>query len=123
MPTDVDLDRTEKAMLAIGGSVGLSALFVPTVLQRVFGIPSDQLTGAGSVGWRLFGARNVYLCARALTGHPDGIAAFGPLQALDQAVFWHAWSTRAVPRPTPLAAALASASLVVLDVHRRRGAR
>lgn len=123
MPTAPDLDRTETAMVVIGGSVGLSALLAPTLLQRAFGIPAAELTGPGSVGWRLFGARNVYLCARALSGHPDGLAAFGPLQAVDQAVFWHAWSTRAVPRPTALAAALASASLVALDVRRRRGAR
>lgn len=68
MPTAVEPDRTETAMPAIGGAVGLSAL------QRFPGVLSDRLTGAG-------------------------------------------------PRPTALAAVLASASLVTLDRQRRRGAR
>lgn len=106
-------------MLAIGGGVGLAALLAPTTLQRAFGIPAREVTGAGQLGWRLFAARNLYLTARALRGHPDGLAAYGPLQALDQVVFWHAFATRSVPRGTAVAAAGASAAIVALDVVRR----
>lgn len=106
-------------MLVIGGGVGLAAAVAPTALQRAFGIPRSEVTGAGNLGWRLFAARNVYLTARALRGHPDGLAAYGPLQALDQVVFWHALATRSVPRGTAVAAAGASAVIVALDLARR----
>ena len=113
-------DAPSRAMLAIGGGVGVAALVAPTVLQRTFAVPAEDIPGAGQLGWRLFGARNVYLTWRALTGHPDGIEAYGPLQALDQAVFWHAFARRSVPRTTSGLAIAASGVIVALDQRRRR---
>lgn len=113
-------DGPARAMLVIGGGVGLAAALAPRTLQRLFGVPAEEISGPGLLGWRLFATRNLYLTARALTGHPDGLAAFGPLQVLDQAVFWHAFASRSVPRPTALAAAATSASIVALDLRRRR---
>lgn len=107
------------AMLAVGGGVGVAAAVAPTLLLRAFGVPAAEVNGAARMGWRLFAARNLYLTARALRGHPDGLAAYAPLQALDQVVFWHAFATRSVPRGTAVAAAGASALIVALDLARR----
>lgn len=116
-------DATSRAMLAIGGTVGVAALVSPTTLQRLFAVPAEDIRGPGQLGWRLFGARNVYLTWRALGGHPDGLAAYGPLQALDQAVFWDAFARRSVPRVTSSLAIAASGAIVALDVRRRAAAR
>ena len=116
-------DPAARAMLGIGGTVGVAALVAPTALQRAFGVPAEEVRGAGQLGWRLFGARNAWLTWRALTGHPDGIAAYGPLQALDQVVFWDAFVRRSVPRRTSGLAIAASGVIVGLDLERRRAAR
>lgn len=108
-------------MVAIGGSVGLLGYVVPGALQRAFGIPPAEIRGAGEVGWRLFAARNLYLTVAALRGHEWAIRAYGPLQGLDQVVFWHALVTRSVPRRTAVLAIAASGAIVALDVQRRRG--
>lgn len=113
--------HSQQAMIALGGTVGLAAAFAPEMLQRTFGIAADDVTGANKFGWRLFATRNLYLTARALTGDPAAVDAFGHLQALDQAVFWHAFATRSVPRSTALLAAATSAAIVAFDVHRRSG--
>ncbi|WP_183094508.1 hypothetical protein [Nocardioides stalactiti] len=111
--------HSQNAMIAVGGGVGAAAMVAPALLQRVFGIPAEEITGPGLMGWRLFAARNLYLTARAAQGDSTAIAAFGHLQALDQVVFWHAFSTRSVPRSTAVLAAATSLAIVALDVHRR----
>lgn len=108
-------------MIAIGGGIGLGAAISPALLQRTFGIPASETTGAGAFGWRLFATRNLFLTARALQGDATAIAAFGQLQVLDQVVFWHAFARRSIPRRTAVLAAATSAAIVVLDVHRRSG--
>lgn len=113
--------HSQNVMLAVGGTVGLAAAVSPRLLQRTFGVPADEITGAGQLGWRLFAARNLYLTARAVQGDDAAVNAFGHLQALDQVVFWHAFATRSVPRVTSVLAATTSAAIVGLDLHRRRG--
>lgn len=108
-------------MIALGGGIGAAAAIAPTLLQRTFGVPRADITGAGQLGWRLFAARNLYLSVRAAQGDATAMAAFGHLQALDQAVFWHAFATRSVPRSTSLLAAATSLAVVGLDAHRRSG--
>jgi hypothetical protein len=114
--------HSQQAMIALGGTVGVAAALVPQLLQRGFGVPANDITGSNKLGWRLFATRNLYLTARAMTGDPGAVDAFGHLQALDQVVFWQAFVTRSVPRPTAALAAATSAVIVGLDVHRRSGA-
>lgn len=111
--------HSERAMIAIGGGIGLAAAISPTMLQRAFGIDPSEITGANLFGWRLFATRNLYLTAKALQGDATAISAFGQLQALDQVVFWQALATRTVPARTAVLAAATSAAIVVLDRHRR----
>lgn len=112
--------HSQRAMLAIGGGVGVAAAISPSILQRAFGVPAGDIAGSNQLGWRLFATRNLYLTARAVRGDSTAIAAFGQLQALDQAVFWHAFATRSVPRRTAVLAAATSALIIGLDLHRRR---
>ena len=114
-------EHSQRAMIALGGGIGVAAAVAPTVLQRAFGIPVTEVTGAGRLGWRLFATRNLYLSARAVRGDAGAVAAFGHLQALDQAVFWHAFATRSVPRTTSVLAVGTSLAIVGLDAHRRSG--
>lgn len=109
-------------MIALGGGIGAAAAIAPDLLQRTFGIPAAELTGAGRLGWRLFATRNLYLTARALGGNSTALDAFGHLQVLDQAVFWAAFADRSVPRRTSALAIATSTAIVALDRH-RRGAR
>lgn len=113
--------HSQNAMIAVGGGVGVAAAVAPALLQRTFGVKADEITGPGRMGWRLFATRNLYLTARALEGDETAIAAFGQLQALDQMVFWHAFSNRSVPRKTAMLAAGTSLLIVALDLHRRGG--
>lgn len=80
----------------------------------------DEVTGAAELGWRLFAVRTGYLGVRAARGDAAAQAAFLPVQVLDQAVFWHAFAVRSVPRRAAAMAAGASAAIVALDVARRR---
>ncbi|WP_139980349.1 hypothetical protein [Nocardioides litoris] len=116
-------EQSQRAMVGVGGAVGLAAAVAPSLLQRSFGIPAADVTGANELGWRLFATRNLYLTARAATGDQAAIDAIGHLQALDQVVFWHAFARRSVPRRTALLAVLTSAVIVGLDAHRRSGPR
>lgn len=111
--------HSQQAMIALGGGVGVAAALSPALLQRAFGIPAGDITGAGQLGWRLFAARNLYLTLRAVRGDASAVAAFGQVQALDQAVFWHSFATRSVPRTTSVLAAMTSLAIVGLDAHRR----
>ena len=111
----------ERAMATIGLTVGIAAAVAPTQLQRFFGVPSDRITAAGDFGWRLFAVRNLYLSGLALAGERSAIAAFLPVQLLDQMVFWHAFATHSVPRRTSTLAAAASGMIISVDLVRRRG--
>lgn len=70
----------ERAMATIGLTVGVAAAVTPGRLQRVFGVPSNQITASGHFAWRLFAMRNVYLSGLALGGERSAIAAFLPVQ-------------------------------------------
>lgn len=108
-------------MLSIGGAVGGVALVAPDLLLRTFGVAGGDLTPAGRLGWRLFAARNIYLTVQATRGGQGAEDAFGPIQALDQAIFWHALYKRDLPRRTSVLAIAASSAIVALDLVRRRG--
>jgi hypothetical protein len=115
-------DRATLAMAAIGGAVATGMAVSPRAFLRPFGVPPEEVTGAGALGWRLFAARTGYLSARAAAGDASAREAFLPIQLLDQAVFWHAFATRSVPRRTAVLAAATSGAIVALDSIRRRAA-
>lgn len=118
------VDPRTRAMAGIALAVAAGSALAPAPFLRAFGIDRADVTGTAAFGWRLFAARNVWIGVRALRGDRSAEAAFLPVQALDQAVFWHAFATRSVPRRASLLAAGASGVIVALDLARRRaGAR
>jgi hypothetical protein len=112
-------DAAVKGMAAIGGTVALGSALSPRTFLRLFGIRPDEVTGAGAFGWRLFAVRTAYLSALAARGDETARAAFLPIQLLDQAVFWHAFATRSIPRRAAVMGAAASGVIVALDLRRR----
>lgn len=113
-------ERVARGMAAIAGAVAVGSAVSPRALLGVFGVPTEQVTGAAAFGWRLFAVRTAVLSGLAWRGDATARRAFLPVQALDQVVFWHAYATRSVPRRTALLAAGTSAVIVALDVARRR---
>lgn len=109
-----------RGMAAIGAGVSVASAVAPARFLRAFGVPREDVTGAATLGWRLFAVRTAYLSALAWKGDATATDAFCPVQVLDQAVFWHAFSTRSVPRRTSVLAAATSGVIVALDVQRRR---
>lgn len=109
-------------MALIGGSVSVASALAPRSFLRLFGVRGDDVTGAAVFGWRLFAGRTAMLSVLAWRGDPTARALFGPIQALDQIVFWEAFRTRAIPRPGAVLAAAVSAVIVALDQVRRRAA-
>jgi hypothetical protein len=108
-----------KAMAAIGAAVASAAAVSPRHFLRPFGVPEEEVTGAAELGWRLFAVRTAYISGRALSGDEEAVRAFLPVQVLDQAVFWHAFATRSVPRRAAVLAAATSAAIIGLDLARR----
>ena len=106
-------------MALIGAAVASGAALAPRPFLRLFGIAPEEVTGAAAFGWRLFAVRTGYLSALAFRGNDTARDAFRPVQLLDQAVFWHAFATRSVPRRAALMAAGASGAILVLDGRRR----
>lgn len=115
-------EASAQAMAAIGAAAATGAALSPRTFLRPFGVEPGDVTGAAELGWRLFAARTAYLSARALSGDDTARAAFLPVQLLDQAIFWHAYATRSVPRRAAVMAAATSGAIIVLDALRRRDA-
>ncbi len=113
-------DRGARGMAAIGGSVAVASAVAPRAFLRLFGIAPREVTGAAAFGWRLFAVRTGYLSVLAWRGDAAAREAFLPVQLLDQAVFWHAFATRSVPRRAPVLAAATSGAIIALDARRRR---
>jgi hypothetical protein len=116
----VDEDTAARAMALIGLSVAAGGALAPKPFLRAFGVDPAEVTGAAEFGWRLFAARTAYISVGALRDAPGARDAFLPVQALDQAIFWHAFGRRSVPRRAAVMAAAASGAIVALDVVRRR---
>lgn len=114
--------QATRAMAAIGGGVSVAAAVSPRLMLRAFGIPAAEVTGAAAFGWRLFAVRTAYISALAARGDATAAAAFLPVQLGDQAVFWHAYARRSVPRRASVLAATTSAAIIALDLQRRRAA-
>ena len=112
-------DANTRGMAAIGGTVAVLTAISPRTFLRPFGIPPEQVTGAAAFGWRLFAVRTAYISVLAARGDTTARDAFLPLQVLDQAVFWHAYAQRSVPRRAPLLAAATSGAIIALDLRRR----
>jgi hypothetical protein len=108
-----------KGMAAIALTVAAGSAASPRAFLRPFGIDGAEVTGAAAFGWRLFAVRTAYLGARAWRGDEAARAAFLPVQLADQAVFWHAFATRSVPRRAAVMAAAASGAIIALDGRRR----
>lgn len=108
-----------RGMAAIGGTVATATALSPRTFLRLFGVAPEEVTGAAEMGWRLFAARTAYLSARAWSGDEAARDAFLPIQVLDQAVFWHAFANRSIPRRGALLAAATSGVIIALDVRRR----
>jgi len=113
-------EAAARGMAAIGAVVSAGVAISPRTFLRPFGIPAEEITGAGALGWRLFAARTGYLSARALTGDEPARESFLPVQLLDQGIFWHAFATRSVPRRASALAAATSGAIIALDSIRRR---
>jgi hypothetical protein len=107
-------------MAAVGATVAAGTGLAPRQFLRLFGIDPSEVTGAAAFGRRLFAVRTAYLSALAARGNATAQDAFLPVQVLDQAVFWHAFATRSVPRRAALMASAASAAIIALDAVRRR---
>ena len=106
-------------MAAIGATVAAASAVAPVQFLRVFGIERREVTGAAVFGWRLFAVRTAYISGMALRGNETAREAFLPVQLLDQAVFWHAFARRSVPRRAAVLAAAASGAIIALDRVRR----
>lgn len=113
-------DRDARAMAAIGATVAAVSALAPRPFLRAFGIAPAEVTGAAAFGWRLFAVRTAALSALAWRGDPTARGLFGPVQLADQAVFWHAYATRSIPRRAAVTASATSAAIIALDVRRRR---
>ena len=114
-------DRELQIMTAIAGTVAALALVRPRLLVRLLMADPDELTGIGRFALRLFATRNLWIVARTLQGDPSAARAYLPIQALDQAVFWHAGLRGEVPRRTAALAASISGVIIVAGVrHQRR---
>lgn len=110
-----------RGMTTIAAAVALGSAVSPRTFLRPFGVDPAEVTGAAALGWRMFAVRTGYLGVRAARGDASAQAAFLPVQVLDQAVFWHAFATRSVPRRAAVMAAGASGAIIALDLARRRG--
>jgi hypothetical protein len=115
-------DRATTTMAGIAGAVALGSALVPRHFLRLFGVAPEEVTGATRLGFGLFATRNAYVAMNALRDDPAAKAAFLPLQALDQVVFWHAYATRSIPRPGALLAISVSGAIVAIDLRRRKEA-
>lgn len=113
-------DNATRGMAAVAAGVATASMLSPRAFLRLFGIPGHEVTGAAAFGWRLFAVRTGYLSALAARGDDAAVAAFLPVQLLDQVVFWHAFATRSVPRRASLLAVATSGAIIVLDLRRRQ---
>ena len=118
----MDAATAARGMATIGAAVAAGTALSPRRFLRVFGIAPADVTGAAEFGWRLFAARTAYISALAWRGNRVAEEAFLPVQLLDQAVFWHAYATRSVPRRAAVMAAGASGAIIALDLVRRSSA-
>ena len=116
-------DGKTKTMAAVGGSVAAASAVSPRLFLRAFGIPAAEVTGAAAFGWRLFAVRTAYISALAAHGDATARSSFLPIQMLDQAVFWHAYATRSVPKRAALLASATSGLIIAADIARRADAR
>lgn len=116
-------ERAARAMTGLGGAVSLAAAVSPRALLGGFGIAPREVTGTAAFGWRLFAVRTAYLSAAGWRGDEAARRAFLPVQLLDQAVFWHAYGTRSIPRRAAALAAGTSGAIVALDLVRRTAQR
>ena len=114
-------ERAARAMTGLGGAVSIAAAVSPRALLAAFGIAPREVTGAAAFGWRLFAVRTAYLSAAGWRGDAAARTAFLPVQVLDQVVFWHAYSSRAIPLRAAALAAGTSGAIVALDLVRRAG--
>ena len=99
------------ALLALG--VGTGSAVAPAPLLRVFGVRTEDLTGTGVLGWRLFGVRTAYVAGAALSGSTWARRAILPVQVADQVAFLVALVDRSVPRRA-VALAMATSGILVL---------
>ena len=109
-----------RGMAVLAGTVAVASAAAPRPFLALFGVPGREVTGATAFGVRLFSVRTGYLAARAWQREPAALAAFLPVQLLDQAVFWHAGRTGAIPRRGAALASATSGALIALDLARRR---
>lgn len=114
------IDARTRAMVAVAGTVAATSALSPRLLLRLFGVAPADVTGAAEFGWRLFAVRTAFISGLAARGNTTARDAFLPIQLLDQAVFWHAFASRSVPRRTAVLAATASGVIIALDLSSRR---
>lgn len=113
-------ETAHRTIGVIATCVGLAAAASPRHLLRVYGIPSNEITDAGTLGWRLFAARNLVIGVGVFAGNPDARRVALGVQALDQVAFFAALRSDRIPSPTAVAAMVTSGAIVALGMRARR---
>jgi hypothetical protein len=74
-------ERLRLTAAGIATVVGASAIVSPRLLLRPFGIDPGEVTGAASLGWRLFGVRTLATGAAAAAGDLTARASILPIRS------------------------------------------
>ncbi len=123
MATSATSRDPETFYRAAGGTamlIGIGALLAPKMLVRLYGMDAAQMTGVSAFGWRLFGVRNIVIGGAALAGSQPARDVTLAIQAPDQLVFWHAFQTRSIPRPTAVLAMVTSGAVATACARGRQ---
>jgi hypothetical protein len=110
----MEVNTTQRALGAVGILVGLSFVFAPRLVFRLFGMNPGELTNGAKFGWRLFAARNLVIGTAVASGSRGGQQLVVPIQAVDQAVFWVSWKRGEIPLRTALMSAATSGLVIAL---------
>jgi hypothetical protein len=117
--TPRDGEPLHRAAAALALVIGAAAILSPRRLVRAYGVASTEMTAIGTLGWRLFGVRNLLVAGAALLGDRSARKAMLITQIPDQLVFLKAYRSRSLPPIAALSAMLTSAGIVVLGLLAR----
>lgn len=121
----LDGERIYRGVASYALAIGIGALFAPRLLLRVYGVPPDELTGIGEMGWRLFAVRQIWIAAAAFAGDARARDAMLAIQAPDLIIFAGTYRRRSIPRATSVLALLSAGAVATLSAlarSRTRGA-
>jgi len=119
---DAGSEQLYRSAAAIGLLVGIGSLLFPKALLRIYGV-TEEPSGIGLLGWRLFAVRNIWVGSQALNGSQAARDTVLAVQPPDILVFWHSYRAGHVPLPATIAATCtASAVLAISCLARSRAA-